>query len=120
MNNYSKPGDTRDWTNGGTAVSSGDVVVVGQQLAIAAVDIANGETGSVTFVGEFVNVPKATAAVILDGEMVIWDVSNGDFDDNAATPAAGDVSNAAVAAGDFDGTVSVMTIQLANRIGTVT
>lgn len=119
MNNYIKPGETRDWTNDtGSAVSSGDVVVVGQQLAIASVDIANGATGSVCFEGEF-SVPKVSAAVIKHGEMVIWDVSAGAFDDNAATPATGDVSNAAVAAEDGASGATTLRVQLSNRIGTV-
>jgi len=121
MNNYQQPGDIREWTNGtGSAVSSGDVVVVGDQIGIAAVDIANGAVGNVYFSGVFNNIPKVTAAVIADGENVIWDDSASAFDDKNATPAAGDVSGAASAVGAFDGTVSVMTIQLANRIGTVT
>ncbi len=120
MNNFQQPGDIRDWTNGtGSAVSAGDVVVVGQQLGVAAVDIANGATGSVYFEGVFKNVPKVTAAVIADGEMVMLDVSAGAFDDNAATPATGDVTNAASAVGAFTNSDTTMTIQLANRIGTV-
>lgn len=119
MKNYVKPGDTRDWTNGtGSAVASGDVVVVGQQLAIASVDIANGATGSLTFTGEF-SVAKVSGAVIKHGEMVIWDVSAGAFDDNLALPATGDVSNAAVAAEDGDSGATTLKVQLANRIGTV-
>lgn len=117
-NNFKKPGDIRDWTNGGTAVSSGDVVVVGQQIGIAMVDIGNGETGSVAFEGEF-EVAKVSAAVIAHGEMVMWDSSAGAFDDSAATPASGDVTNAAVAAEGAGSGVTSFRIQLANRIGTV-
>jgi len=120
MNNYVKPGATRTWTNGtGSAVSSGDVVVVGQQLAIASVDIANGASGEVTFEGEF-EVPKVSAAVIAHGEAVVWDVSAAGFDDNAATPATGDVSNAAIAAEAVGAGVTSFRVQLANRLGAVT
>lgn len=123
MNNYIQPGANRTWVNAtGSDVVAGQVVKVGQMLAIAAVDIANGASGTVAFEGVF-RVPKVSAAVIAHGEMVLWDVSAnsgaGGFDDNQATPATGDVSNAAVAAeAAGDGATTVL-IQLANRIGTV-
>ncbi|MNC91255.1 hypothetical protein D3C83_74850 [compost metagenome] len=36
--------------------------------------------------------PKVSAAVIAQGENLTWDASAGAFDDNAATPATGDVT----------------------------
>lgn len=120
MNNYVSPGATRTWTNGtGAAVVSGQVVVVGQQIGIATNDIANGATGEVCFVGRF-TVPKVSGAVIAHGEKVIWDASAAAFDDNAATPATGDVSNAAVAAEAAGNGVTSFDIVLANLPGTVT
>lgn len=119
MKNRVSDGAVIQWTNGtGTAVSSGDVVIIGNMLGIAAVDIANGASGSVHLEGEF-TVPKVTAAVFNQGEMLIWDKSAGKFDDNAATPATGDVSNAAIAA--IAGTSSDTTtrILLKARFGTV-
>lgn len=123
MKNYVKDGATRTWTNStGSAVVSGQVVKVGQQLGVATVDIANTASGEVAFEGEFTG-PKVSAAVVAPGEMLLWDVSAnsgaGAFDDNLATPATGDVSNAAVctvAAGNGDTTVR---FHLRNRIGTV-
>lgn len=98
--NYIQYGDIIDFTNGGSAISSGDVVVIGSNgdalLGIALTDIGNGETGSVALEGVF-EVPKVSAAVIAQGEYVIWDASAGAFDDNAATPATGDVSDGAIA-----------------------
>jgi len=120
MNNYVQPGEVRNWTNGtGSAVVAGQVVVVGQQLAVATVDIASTATGEVKFTGVF-TVPKVSAAVIAHGEMVIWDVTAAAFDDNAATPASGDVSNAAIAAEAAGAGVVTMKVQLANRLGSVT
>lgn len=119
MNNYVKPGSVRTWTNGtGAAVVSGQVVKVGHQLAIATVDIANGASGEVAFEGEF-TVPKVAAAVIAHGEKVLWDVSAAAFDAALAVAAAGDVSNAAIAAEDSGNGVTSFRIQLANRLGTV-
>jgi predicted RecA/RadA family phage recombinase len=43
------------------------------------------------------NLPKADAAVIAQGETVNWDVSAGNIDDNAATPATGDLSGGCIA-----------------------
>jgi len=95
--NYQGPGDTLNWTNGtGSAVSSGDTVAVANLLGIAVVDIANGATGEVQ-VGGTATVVKVSTAVIAQGEMVMWDTSEGNFDDNAATPATGDITNAAIA-----------------------
>lgn len=78
------------------AISAGDVLVIGSMIAVALVDLAIGETGSVAIEGVY-DLPKVDAAVIAQGEKVIWDVSAGKFDDAAATPAAGDVSNCCIA-----------------------
>jgi predicted RecA/RadA family phage recombinase len=109
-NNYVSSGDVVQFT-AGADIAAGDVVVVGQSLGVALVDIATGETGSVAMRGIF-TVPKVSAAVIAQGESLVWDVSAGEFDDNAATPAAGDVSGpvaiAAEAAGNGVTSIDVM------------
>lgn len=82
-------------------VSSGDVIVMGSNgealLGVAVTDIASGEDGAVSISGVH-ELPKASAAVIAQGESVNWDASAGAFDDNQATPASGDVSGAAAVA----------------------
>ena len=119
MNNYINPGETRPWINGsGSAVVSGEVVVVGSQLAVANGDIASTATGEVTFVGRF-TVPKVSAAVIADGSMVMYDASAAAFDDSAATPATGDVTNAAIAVVAWGNGATSMEISLRDRLGTV-
>ena len=95
--NVQQVGNVISWTNGGTAVAAGDIVKMSHMLGVAAVDIANGATGSVFVEGVFSNIPKVTAAVFAQGEKLIWDVSAGKFDDAAATPASGDVTGAAIA-----------------------
>lgn len=95
--NFLRDGEVEQYTNGGSAISSGDVVVIGTRLGVALVDIANGATGSVAMRGVF-NVPKVTAAVVAVGETLTWDVSAGKFDDDAATPATGDITGAAAVA----------------------
>ena len=94
-------GDVIDYTAGST-IASGDVVVIGNIIGVALTDIANGSTGSVATRGVF-TVPKVSAAVIAQGESLVWDVSAGAFDDNAASPATGDISGAAACAWEAAG-----------------
>jgi predicted RecA/RadA family phage recombinase len=116
-NNIVQCGDVMDWMNPGADVSSGDIVVIGSNgdalLGIALVDIANGKSGSVQVDEGVFIAPKVSGAVIAAGEYVMWDASAGAFDDNQATPAAGDVSDCAIAfgaAGDGDTTVQIKLI----------
>ena len=86
------------WLNEtGGDIASGDIVVMGETtnatLGVALVDIADDATGSVG-VNCGVTADKVTAAVFKAGESLVWDSSVSKFDDNAATPAAGDVSGA--------------------------
>jgi len=94
-NNYVDTGHIIQYT-AGADITVGSAVVVGQQIGVALEDIANGATGSVAMNGVY-NLPKVDAADINQGESVIWDASAGKFDDNAATPATGDVSGCCVA-----------------------
>ncbi len=108
-----QPGKRISYTNGGSAITAGTVVVIGNLLAIASVDIANGETGECE-IGEVYTCPKVSGAVIAQGETVYWDVSAGAFDDNQATPAAGDVTDGAIAweaAGNGVTEVNVLLLQ---------
>lgn len=95
---YEGKGDIIQYTNAGSAIVAGDVVVMGNTIGIALEDIAASTgVGSVAIEGVFNNVPKVTAAVFVKGEKLIWDVSAGKFDDSAATPATGDVTGGAIA-----------------------
>lgn len=88
--NRVQDGKVIQFTNGGAAILSGAVVVIGVFVGVALVDIANGETGSVALTQVY-NLPKVDAAVIAQGETVLWDVSAQEVDDNAAVAASGDV-----------------------------
>jgi predicted RecA/RadA family phage recombinase len=118
--NYIQPGEVIDWTNGtGSAVSSGDVVAIGQILGVALVDIANAATGSVQIKGVF-EVPKVSGAVIAAGESLTWDVSAGAFDDNAATTALGDITGACAVAVEAAGNgVTALNVLFTGVPGTV-
>lgn len=98
--NYVQAGATMEWANGtGSDVSKDDVVVIGNTIAIAAVDIADGESGTLNTEGVF-TVPKVSAAVFTQGDALIYDVSASEFDDPEATPATGDISGAVIAWAD--------------------
>jgi predicted RecA/RadA family phage recombinase len=114
--NFIQPGEVIDWTNAtGSTKASGSVVAIGNILGVTLADIANGATGSVMIRGVF-EAPKVTGAVIAAGESLVWDVSAnagaGAFDDNAATPATGDISGppavAVEAAGDGVTVINVL------------
>ena len=92
MASFKAEGEIIQWTNGtGSTKTSGTVVPIGNILGVVLADIANAATGSVAIEGVF-PCPKASAAVIAQGEGLTWDVSAGNFDDNAATPATGDIT----------------------------
>lgn len=111
--NYVQPGDVINFVNTTNEdIAAGAVVVMGDAvnatLGVALVDIPEGEAGAVGF-GVF-DMPKVNAAVIAQGESVTWDVSVGQFDDNAATPAAGDVSGPSAIAFESKGATTDETI----------
>ena len=69
MDNKVANGARITYTNGGSAISSGDVVVIGNCVGVASVDIANGATGEVA-ITEVYTLPKLSAAVIAQGATV--------------------------------------------------
>ena len=116
--NFVQDGDVIQYT-AGSAITAGSVVKVGAILGVALTDIANGDTGSVAVRGVF-TVPKVSAAVIAQGESLVYDVSASAFDDNAATPATGDVSGAAAVAVEAAGNgVTTIDVLLTGVPGTV-
>lgn len=120
--NIVNSGDVITYSNSGSAISAGDIVVVGKCLGVALVDIAaTTGTGAVQIRGCRVTVAKVSAAVIAQGEPVTWDASASAFDDSAATPATGDVQGGgAVAAAAYGNGVTSMDVILTGIPGTVT
>ena len=117
--NLKQPGDTMTIT-AGSNITSGQVVKVGEILGVAATDIASGSTGAIYIEGVF-TVPKVSGAVIAQGESLTWDVSAGAFDDNAATPATGDVTGAPAVAFEAAGNgVTTLAVRFTGTPGTVT
>lgn len=123
--NYESDGKVIQWTNGtGAAVASGQVVKVGNTLGVALVAIQIGGSGSVAVEGVFSGVPKVSAAVFVQGEKLVFDVSAngglGAFDDSATVPASGDVTGGAVAWVAGANLETTCTIKLAPGNTTVT
>ena len=81
MKNFVSQGNTLEFT-ASADVSSGDVVVVGAAIGIAAGDVANGETGTLNLGGVY-DIPKAPSQAWTVGAAVYWD----DGDDVATTVA---------------------------------
>ena len=103
MKNFVQEGHRITYTNGGsTTISSGTVLAIGQFLAVACNDIAAGATGECATRGVY-TCPKVSGAVIAQGESLTWDESADAFDDNAATPATGDITGAAAVAWEAKG-----------------
>lgn len=97
MKTFVQDGKTINYANAsGSTITAGSVVVVGNQIGVAVNDIADGASGPLVMEGVF-KLPKVSAAVIGQGEDVAWDASAGAFDDNAMTPASGDVTLACTA-----------------------
>ncbi|MDJ0513073.1 MAG: DUF2190 family protein [Methyloceanibacter sp.] len=93
--NYVGPGAVLDYTNAGSAISSGDVVVMGSTVGIALVDIATGATGAVATEGIF-TVAKVAGTAWAVGDKLDWDASESAFG-KGITAAAGDVVGAGIA-----------------------
>jgi predicted RecA/RadA family phage recombinase len=79
------------YTPSGSAVSSGDAVVVGGLLGVAATDIAVGAEGVLSIEGVH-RLPAVTGAEFVAGQGIVWDASVGLADDASATPATGDLT----------------------------
>lgn len=117
--NYVYEGKTIDFVNGtGSAVTSGSVVIIGNIIGVALVDIPDTESGAVAVEGVF-TLPKVSGAVIAQGESVNWDASASSFDDNQATPATGDVTGCCVAWEAAGNGVTEIAIKLNVGVGTV-
>lgn len=107
-------GDVVNRTLAGT-VAAGDVVAMRGTIGIALKGGVSGDVIPVAIEGCF-TVPKASGAVWAQGEKLLWDTSAGNFDDDAATPAAGDIMGAvvAMAAGQNGETTAVVKLTPGN------
>ena len=86
------------WTNAtGTALVSGEVVVVGTLVCVALGAIANGATGELA-ICEVWELAKETPLVIDQGDLVYWDDTNNRIDKTNTNVLAGRAFAAAASA----------------------
>jgi len=116
--NYVQDGNVMPFT-AGSAISSGDVVVIGGLLGVALADVANAAVGQAQISG-VCTLPKVSTAVIAAGERVQWDVSEGGIEDAAATPATGDIVNCGIAFEAAGNGVTTIDVLLNVPGGTIT
>jgi len=100
-------GDAIDYTPG-SAVSAGDVVVQGELVGVAKLDIAANALGALAVKGVF-DFPKATGAstAIAAGANVYWDVADTEAKEDAESGANKLIGKVVKAAADADETVRV-------------
>ena len=103
-------GASIQYTNSGSAISSGDGVIITNLVGVAAVDIANGETGTVITSG-VQKVPKTTGASNdwVQGEKIYLDATSGSFSTTATGTYVG-IAWAAAAEADTHGLVRLETV----------
>lgn len=108
MKNFVKKGEVIDFVNGsGSAIKSGDLVVIGTIFGVAQTDIAIADTGAVLLKGVFV-LAKAASQAWAQGAKLYWDATA----KNATTTASGNtvfgVAHAAALSADVLGEVQLV------------
>jgi predicted RecA/RadA family phage recombinase len=100
-------GNTIDYTPGAD-VSAGDVIVQGELVGVAKLDIATGTLGALAVMGVF-DVPKAAGVgeAIAAGAKVYWDVADGVAKEDAEAGANKYLGKTVAPAGDDDAVVAV-------------
>lgn len=78
MNNYRGDGNRVRWTNTGSDVASGDVVVIGAMIGVAVTDIAAGATSWLQ-ASENVELPAKSTDTGVVGAVMYWDAGNGEL-----------------------------------------
>lgn len=105
MNNYVKPGKMMTFTAPSGGVTSGEGVLIGALLVVAASDAAVGQPFEGMTEGVF-SLPKATGAAWTEGQLLYWDTANKNVV-TAQSATARRVGCAAAAAGSADTTGQV-------------
>ncbi len=100
---FVQPGTVLDYTPG-SAVTSGQVVLIGVRIGVALKDIAANATGPLQVAGVF-NIAKLSADVVAQGAALYWDNTNS----RLTTTASGNTlaGFAAAAAGNGATTVAI-------------
>jgi len=118
--NYTQKGNTLEYSNTGSAISSGDVVIVGGLVGIAETDIAaTSGAGTVCIEGVF-EVACNTADLITQGQVLDWDASASEFVDAIGSAASGDNENGVVAMAAAGSGVVLVEVKLLPGQGSTT
>jgi predicted RecA/RadA family phage recombinase len=84
MKNFVQPGEIMEYSNSGSAISSGDIVVIGERIGVAMVDIAaTTGKGSVSMEGVY-ELPKTTAQTWAQGDRLFYSSGTGKLTNVAA------------------------------------
>ena len=104
---FRQAGDSIDFTPGAD-VAAGDVVVQGDLVSVAKLDIKTSQLGALAVVGVF-DFPKATGAAtaIAAGAKVYWDEADQQAKEDDETGANKLIGKTVAAVGDDDATVRV-------------
>lgn len=120
MENLRGMGNTVQYSNAGSAIVAGAVVIVGHLVGIAVTDIAASTgVGTVAIEGEY-EVPANSADVMTVGMKLDWDASAGEFVDAIGSAAAGDNENGVVCVKAKGGGTTLVTVKLCPGCGTTT
>lgn len=104
---FIQTGDAVDYTPGAN-VAAGDVVVQGELVGVAKLDIQTGKFGALAVTGIF-DFPKATVTgnAIAAGTLVYWDVAEQVAKADSETGANKEIGKTVKAAADADALVRV-------------
>ena len=85
---YIQKGEVLTYANAGSAISAGDLVVIGVRVGVALEDIAaTTGSGQVAMEGVF-EVAKQTTLVIAQGDLLYADATSGELDKTASAQTA--------------------------------
>ena len=105
MAKYIQTGDAVDYTPGAN-VAAGDVVVQGELVGVAKLDIQTGKLGALAVTGLF-DFPKAAGTAIAAGARCYWDAAEGVAKGDAEAGANKLAGKAVKAAADADAVVRI-------------
>lgn len=108
MNNFVAEGKTIKYANTGSAISSGDVVVLGAGIGVAVTDIAaTTGVGSVLVEG-VVEIAKVSGTAFTQGAKLYWDSGNSELTTTAQGNLAVGVAYEAAASADTTAKVKLV------------
>lgn len=118
--NFKGAGNTVQYTNTGSAIASGAVVIVGHLVGIAETAIAASTgVGTVNIEGEY-EVAGKSADTFTVGQKLDWDASASEFVAAIGTAASGDCENGVVAVAAKAASSTVARVKLCPGAGSTT